>query len=114
MWGDQAGSLKTAANRITICRAADYTMITMRVECAIGVEPTKSTLCRREPWPLGYAHEGLPGMDSNHHVACFRGRWATDYPTRQGESASSFDNAEWPISMLRYGPPVRVISGVGR
>src|SRR5438874_13759542 len=25
-------------------------MITMRVECAIGVEPMKSTLCRREPW----------------------------------------------------------------
>src|SRR5690349_11812484 len=31
-------------------------MITMRLECAIGVEPTKSTLCRREPWPFGYAH----------------------------------------------------------
>src|SRR5262249_38445779 len=31
-------------------------MITMRMECAIGVEPMKSTLCRREPWPLGYAH----------------------------------------------------------
>ena len=31
-------------------------MITMRVECAIGVEPMKSTLCRREPWPFGYAH----------------------------------------------------------
>src|SRR5262249_8271500 len=57
-WGDQAGSLKTAANRITICRAADYTMITMHLECAIGVEPMKSTLCRRwiKPWPLGYAH----------------------------------------------------------
>ena len=50
------GSLKTAANRITNCRAADYTMITMRVECAIGVEPMNSTLCRRPPWPLGYAH----------------------------------------------------------
>src|SRR5215813_7164161 len=70
MWGDQAGSLKTAANRITICRAADYTMITMRMECAIGVEPIHSTLCRREPWPLGYVHidrRKLPGMDSNHH-----------------------------------------------
>ena len=33
--------VRTAANRITICRAADYTMITMRVECAIGVEPMK-------------------------------------------------------------------------
>src|ERR671925_366115 len=31
-------------------------MITMRMECAIGVEPMKSTLCRHEPWPLGYAH----------------------------------------------------------
>ena len=31
-------------------------MITMRMECAIGLEPMKSTLCRREPWPLGYAH----------------------------------------------------------
>src|SRR5262249_6152180 len=53
-------------------------------ECAIGVEPMKSTLCRRGPWPLGYAHMEmkLPGMDSNHHVACFRGRWATSYPTR--------------------------------
>ena len=47
-----------------------------------------STLCRREPWPFGYAHmeKELPGMDSNHHVACFRGRWATDYPTRQRKS----------------------------
>ena len=25
-------------------------MITMRAECAIGVEPMNSTLCRREPW----------------------------------------------------------------
>src|SRR5919202_6047217 len=47
---------RTAANRITICCAADYTMITMWMECAIGLEPMKSTLCRREPWPLGYAH----------------------------------------------------------
>ena len=33
-------------------------MITMRMECAIEVEPMKSTLCRRliKPWPFGYAH----------------------------------------------------------
>ena len=74
-----------------------------------------STLCRREPWPLGYAHiekERLPGMDSNHHVACFRGRWATDYPTRQRESAREDSNlrprGSKPLTLtrLRYSPMV--------
>ena len=31
-------------------------------------------------------------MDSNHHVACFRGRWATNCPTRQRESAREGSN----------------------
>src|SRR5262249_47392821 len=92
-------------------------MITMQMECAIGVEPMKSTLCRREPWPLGYAHEKLPGMDSNHHAACFRGRWATDYPTRQGGSAREDSNlrprGSKPLTLtrLRYSPRS---GGVGR
>ena len=90
-------------------------MITMQMECAIGVEPMKSTLCRREPWPFGYAHidrNKLPGMDSNHHVACFRGRWATDYPTRQRESAREDSNlrprGSKPLTLtrLRYSPMV--------
>ena len=49
-------------------------------------------------------------MDSNHHVACFRGRWATDYPTRQEESAREDSNlrprGSKPLTLtrLRYSP----------
>ena len=85
-------------------------MITMRVECAIGVEPMNSTLCRREPCRLA-TRTRLPGMDSNHHVACFRGRWATDYPTRQRKESARQDSNLRPrgskpltLTRLRYSP----------
>ena len=67
-------------------------MITMRVECAIGLEPMNERFAGVRLEPLGYAHtRGLPGMDSNHHVACFRGRWATSYPTRQRVRERGFE-----------------------
>ena len=66
--------------------------------------------------------ERLPGMDSNHHVACFRGRWATDYPTRQRESAREDSNlrprGSKPLTLtrLRYSPMVvaRLATGLTR
>jgi hypothetical protein len=94
------------------------------MECAIGVEPMNSTLCRREPWPFGYAHverKKLPGMDSNHHVACFRGRWATDYPhqaRRIGEGGflrKLRPRGSKPLTLtrLRYSPKMVATSATG-
>src|ERR1051326_8419445 len=50
-------------------------------------------------------------MDSNHHVACFRGRWATHYPTRQRKQSAREDSNLRPrgskpltLTRLRYSP----------
>src|ERR1051326_3399412 len=50
-------------------------------------------------------------MDSSHHVACFRGRWATHYPTRQRKQSAREDSNLRPrgskpltLTRLRYSP----------
>ena len=124
MRGDQAGLNRRQQDHNLSCCRLHHDHHACGVECAIGVEPIRSTLCRREPWPLGYAHmeKKLPGMDSNHHVACFRGRWATSCPTRQrkvGEGGfepptARFQTAHADLTALLAGEVVALATRTAR
>ena len=61
-------------------------------------------------------------MDSNHHVACFRGRWATDYPhqaRRVGEGGfepptARFQTAHADLTALLAEEVVALATGMAR
>src|SRR5262245_39383187 len=66
-------------------------MITMRMECAIGVEPMKSALCRREPWTAWLrAHEvAWDGFEPSHGL--LQGQVGYQLPDQAEVSEEGFE-----------------------
>jgi hypothetical protein len=92
-------------------------MITMRVECAIGVEPMNSTLCRREPWPLGYAHRvAWDGFEPSQRLLQGQLGYQLPYQAKVGEEGFEPSTARFQIGyadQLRYSPSVVATSATG-